>query len=789
MSLLNKKLLRDIRVHKAQMIAVLVIVILGTIIFTVLLLVPRSLDNWLSRVFEQTSYESFKVEVAGAPREAAARLATLRDITAVQGTIEREVSASVRGADLTLKVVSVPDKGRASVNDLIVESGTYLEGGRSGACLAESHLAKAFELAPGDTVTLIINGRSTPVSLAGSAASPRFLRLVANQSTFLSDPRQFGVVFMGESDVARLFGTTEYNVFAARVSGKGTEAEAMNAAAAALKPYGVLGANTGAEEQSTRLLNMDIKNLKNVSVFFVLVFLWVSSLAIYITIARVIYTERRQIGTARALGYSEKKIVGHFLAYGLVIGLVGGLLGVAGGQLVGGAFIKTYANTLGLPQVQGAGTAWELLGAGLLLAVVLSVLGAAMPAFRSAKIAPAAAMRVDAGVTLREPSAKSANRSERRKRLPTWLRFPLRNLSRNRKRTALTFLGLVLTVATMVTVSGAIGSIDSMLQKQFKKITKWDVAAFMPKPLGPGFLAEVGRIKGVSRVEPAISSPARLKASGGTIDVSLQAYLSDTHMHGLFPAGGSAGPPRGSGMLVNRSVLRQVPLKVGETVSLQTALGTTRFKVDGFVKEPLGVGCYVDLGYVQKLIGSGSFNLVLVQCTPGATDRISRTLRQMPGVNKVETRRTTVRTMDETINKAIRPIFNVVLVMVLIIGFAIIFTLTSITMLERRQEIATVLTLGRGPLSVASSFLVETLSIGVLVVPVGIALGWVLCWVLMNKVLSTSTTQLAPEMSFAYLPVIGLSAAFLAVMALSIIPAARQLSKVDLATAARERAG
>lgn len=788
MSLLNKKLLRDIRAHKAQVISVLLIVFLGTLIFTTLLLVPRSLGNKLTTIFDRTSYESFRLQVAGAPKVAVERLGAVGGVASVQGTVEKDVSAIIKGSDLTLRVISVPDVGEAKVNGLLMESGSYPAAG-SGDVIVERHLANEFGIEPGGTVTLLVNGRQVPVKVSGSAASPRFLRLVADQSTFLSDPAQFGVLFMRESDVARLLGASEYSAFAARVTDPAQEEAVMKAAAVAMQQYGVLGANTGAEEQSTRLINMDVTNMRSVSLFFVLVFLWVSSLAIYITIARIIYTQQRQIGTARALGYSEKSIVGHFLSYGLVLGVLGGLLGAAGGLLAAGLVVRSYSNTLGLPTVQTPTSVWDLLLAGLGIAVLLSVLGAVVPALRSAKILPAAAMRVDAGVSLREPSAKSVKRSEQRKRLPSWLRFPMRNLSRNRRRTALTVVGLVFTVATLVTVSGAIGSIDFMLHKQFDQITTWNVAAFLSVPAGQAMLEDVRGIEVVDRAEPAISSPARLEAEGATTDVLLQAYPEDTAMHGLVHAEGKGEPPRDGGMLVNRSVRRQVPLEVGDKVKITTALGSAVFRVDGFVKEPLGVGCYVDLAYVQKLIGRDVFNVVVIQCNPRDEALLAATLRKMDGVSKVETRSSTLGIMDSAISRAIRPMFNVVLVMVLVIGFAIVFTFTSITMLERRQEIATVLTLGSGPLSVTRSFLVETVSIGLIVLPFGVLAGWGLCWVLMNKVFSTSTTQLAPEMHLSIWPVIGLAALFLAVMALSVLPASRHLSKIDLATAARERAG
>src|SRR5665647_1871529 len=195
------------RSHKSQVVAVLVIVMLGTAILTTMLIVPRALYGWVNYIFGKTSYEDFKVQVRGLPPDAVAPLGSARNVEAVQPTIEKETSASVKGRELTLLVVSLPDQGRSSVNGVMVESGAYPPAGASGGFLAERHLARQFGLEPGDGIKLIVNGRDVPLTMSGSGSNPRFLRLVYGQNNMLSDPAQFGVVFLRQADVRRIFGT------------------------------------------------------------------------------------------------------------------------------------------------------------------------------------------------------------------------------------------------------------------------------------------------------------------------------------------------------------------------------------------------------------------------------------------------------------------------------------------------------------------------------------------------------------------------------------------------------
>lgn len=784
LSLFHKKLLRDIRTHASQVAAVLVIVALGTMILTLLLIVPRSLDSWLDRVFTRTRYEDFKVQVRDAPPTAVSDVLTVHGITAVEPTIEREATALVKGSELTVRVISVPAGRPPSVNRLLMESGGYPSAG--GGVAVERHLARQFVLKPGDSLTLIVDGRQVALPVTGVGASPRFLRLVADQGTILSDPAQFGVVFMPADDVQRIFGTNRYNMFAFRVGSGVAPAVAMRAAAHKLEPFGIMGENTGADEQSTRLIMMDLNNMKNISFFFALVFLYVSSMAIYIVLARIIYTEQRQIGTARALGYGKSAIVRHFTEYGLAIGIAGGLLGAVGGVFMGRLTVNMYAGMIGLPNVSGGARLVDLVVLGVFVGILLSVVGAVLPARRSAKIQPAAAMRIDAGVNVPGPTIRAARRAQRRKIFPAWLRFPLRDLSRNRRRAALSAVALALTVATTISIAGALTSIHYLMDRT-AQINPWDVAAYLPVPQSAGFVKKVAGIEGVVAAEGSLQSPARMRAAGRASDVTLQAYSRDTTMHGFFPESGKEIRPGPGGIVINRSLKRQMALTVGQTVALDTGVGTARFRVEGFVKEPVGVGTYVDLTSIQKMVGNESFNVLLMKTAPGKDDSVARVLRRLPEVNKVETKRGIFTTLDATINKAIGPMFNMLLLLILGIGFAIVFTMVSITVLERRSEIATMLTLGWSPSAVGRSFLVETGAISLGVLPFGIGLGYALCWVLMNKVLSTNTTQLVPEMRLQPFPIVAICFAFVALMAISVLPATMWLSKMDLATAARER--
>lgn len=107
------------------------------------------------------------------------------------------------------------------------------------------------------------------------------------------------------------------------------------------------------------------------------------------TMAMSVFERTREIGTLRALGWKRRRVVWLVMGEALALGVVGAVLGVVLG------FLGLQALTL-LPTSRGfvtselpPGTVW--VGAGV--ALVLSLLGGLLPAWRAARLEPTEALR------------------------------------------------------------------------------------------------------------------------------------------------------------------------------------------------------------------------------------------------------------------------------------------------------------------------------------------------------------------------------------------------------------
>ena len=142
MSTLRRKLLRDIAANKARFIAVTFLVFLGLALFLSNWLGYRSLDHSYKEASEQLLYNDIIVKVSGAPDAEAETLAAIGGVEAVQPRLVLESGCELPGGDsIVCQLIGMPTQSRPSVNDVLIEEGSYFQPGDDGSCLLDVHLS------------------------------------------------------------------------------------------------------------------------------------------------------------------------------------------------------------------------------------------------------------------------------------------------------------------------------------------------------------------------------------------------------------------------------------------------------------------------------------------------------------------------------------------------------------------------------------------------------------------------------------------------------------------------
>ena len=124
----------------------------------------------------------------------------------------------------------------------------------------------------------------------------------------------------------------------------------------------------------------------------------IATLGIVNTLVMAILERRREIGVLKALGASDSDVQQLFFVEAGVMGLLGGILGVASGWALGRAITfgtNTYLARQNLNSIQLTSVPWWLALAALVIAVLVSLAAGLYPASRAAKLNPVDALRYE----------------------------------------------------------------------------------------------------------------------------------------------------------------------------------------------------------------------------------------------------------------------------------------------------------------------------------------------------------------------------------------------------------
>lgn len=443
-----------------------------------------------------------------------------------------------------------------------------------------------------------------------------------------------------------------------------------------------------------------IKTMSNISKMFPVIFYLVSVLISLTTMTRMIEEERIEIGTLKALGYTNTQIIFKYILYSVLACVIGGILGMTVGlYLLPNIVWKLYSMIYNIPKFYCTYRV-EIGLLGIIIAFLCIGGATIIVAKKELKEMPS--------VLMRPKPPKKGKRILLEKMTFIWKRFNFsqkvtaRNIFRYKKRAIMTIIGIAGCTGLMLTGFGIKDSVVDIPNAQFKGIFKYDSAITLTNT------NELENIEKYLNDNEDIEEYTKICASAGkleknNINCNTNVFISESldnyeNAYNLINyQTGEKIKLNSNGIVITDKAADMLGVTYGDYVTFIDGDDVRyEFKVENITKNHVGHYIYMTKDFYQENVKQYKTNMIYINTKDISIERqndISRDILKFDGVASV----TIIDTLMKTVSDMLNTMNYVVVILIVasaLLAFVVLYSLANINIAERQREIATLKVLG-----------------------------------------------------------------------------------------------
>ena len=454
--MLLKKLFRTLWQYKAQFISMVIMVALGVGVFLGFNVEWYSLEVNTKEIYDATGFADFRIysDKGFSPED----LEAVKGIPGVDdATRFLSLNVSVKDDTDTLALTVSENMNVSGV--LVTEGEPYSAEDPEGFWLSDSYAA-ANGISAGDPLTLNYQSVTLSGTVRGLVKSSEYLICLPDSTQMMPDYATYGFVYISPVMLDRSIPAL-YKAFLGSLYHQINVKSSLDKAAfveAADKALGTTRLVLSKDETvSWAEAQGEVNEGKTMASILPVLFLAIAILTMVTTMHRICASEKTQIGTFKALGFKDRRILLHYSCYALIIGLLGTVLGIAIGYGLGWFIMNpdgAMATYIDMPS-------WTLHAPAFTWIVIAGIIAfLAFIGFLSVR----KMLQGTAADALRPYSPKRMKHlrfeeTKRFKKLGFGIKWNLRDCVRHKARSLMTLFGII---GCMVLLVGGLGMKDTM---------------------------------------------------------------------------------------------------------------------------------------------------------------------------------------------------------------------------------------------------------------------------------------------------------------------------------------
>lgn len=726
MRALDKKLVRDLRRLWAQALAAALVMACGVATLILATGAYRSLEETRAAYYERYRFGDVFAQATRVPNHLRSELAAIPGIAALETRIERRVILDLLGMrePATGLVLSLPAGREPTVNALYLRGGRLPDPQRGGEVAVNENFAKAHGFVPGDRFAAVVNGKRLELTIVGVVLSPEHVYSLG-PGDMMPDDRRFGVLWMAEEPLARLFDLEgAFDSVSFRLLPGASATAVIEAVDNLLKPYGGGNAIARKDQLSNAFLDAELTQLSGMAKLLPPVFLLVSAFLINMILSRLIALEREQIGLLKALGFGRAAVGWHYGKLVLAIAAVGIGIGFGAGTWLARGLTQLYSQFYAFPFLLYRYEPDVYAIAGL-ISLAAAIAGSARAIAAAFRLPAAEAMRPPAPIAYRRLLSGALARFAPFSRLTT---MGLRHVARHPLRSGLTMIGTSFAVGLMTVSLGGQDSLVHMLDIIFHQTDRQDVSVLFASPQPASAIHGLERLPGIVAAEPFLSKAVRFTNGQYSRQLQITGKPPETDLSRVLDEDGHPVVLPPSGIALTERLASILRLRTGDLVTVEFLDGqrrTAEARVSQIVQGYVGLMAFMDIEALSRLAGTAPMiSGAHLAADAHRIDDLYRMVKQLPRIAGVVLQDVSRDRFQATMQQNMLMSLIIYTVLAVIIAFGIVYNSARIQLSERARELATLRVIGFGRGEVWWVLIVELLLVVVLAQPVGWAIGY-----------------------------------------------------------------
>lgn len=689
-----KKLLKETIVcmvkTSKRFISILVIVLLGVGFFAGIRAVAPDMENTLDDYYEKTNmYDIYIASNYGIREEIIDELKKDYDIEAIYNFD----AITTKKEDYATKIISYDKDNKINTPKLVK--------GKMPETADEVVIDNDYrnEIKIGDKLTVaseLIKNKT--VTVTGYVESPLYISTERDSTNLLSGTIDY-YLYMNDENIISPIKTAAYiklNTNESRFSKKYEEIvkTAKKDIKKTLKEEKQPGENWYVLDIDSNVgfyqYEQDTQRIDNVAKVFPLVFFIVAVLICLTTMTRMVEEERSQIGTLKALGYSDISIMFKYILYAALASIIGSIIGVLiGYRILPDLCFEMYKNMYRLGDIK-LSYYISLTLQGMLIALICTLGATIYTCRKTLKESPANLLRPVA------PPPGKRVLLERIKLVWNHLSFSykvtVRNVFRYKKRFLMTIIGIAGCTGLILAGFGLKDCIVKMVPHQYEEIFTYQAKIHLNEEKTDETIDKIKENKQIKDILEVQEESVTIDNKNTNQSVTLVIPKDDPkEFIKLQDRKTEEQYDLKDGLVITEKLAKLLEIEENDILKL-SGTDTYKEKIAHITENYLFHYIYLPKSSYKK----DEYNTLLIK-TKNMTEKeekaLANELKEIPGISSITFTSSTRHVFDDTMD-SFAYVSLILIVSAGALAFVVLYNLSSVNISERRRELATIKVLG-----------------------------------------------------------------------------------------------